>query len=148
MYQNQPDYGVELFGFVTSFCIVQQDKKSGLWMAWLDPTHDFVREGKQPPGQINVYEPGDPTYTPTNRYTGTLPVRFVKGRPIWDADLLPPAERAEARAAWAARPRFRSAEKARRMIEAWIWHARPDIVRMGKEQALEAAAYRRSKGMR
>lgn len=50
------EYGREVHEFINQFCAVEECK-NGKWMAYLDPTHDFVRGGLQPPGQLNSYDP-------------------------------------------------------------------------------------------
>lgn len=138
-------FDAEVRTFVASFGGVLRTRY-GRWMAWLDPTHDFVRDGVQPPGQINVYHAGEPTYTAQNRYwDGLPPIGSAGGEPIFGSalDLRKADDRVLWRQAWAARPFFHSSEAAGKAIAAWIWDNRPDIVRVAKNEVRDAIAYRR-----
>ena len=140
------EYDAEVRAFVASFAQVQQHH-AGRWMAWLDPAHDFVRDGPQPPGQVNAYHHGEATYTAENRYwNGLPPIGFDrKGRPRFPSELnlARLADRLVWRQAWAARPFFHSHHAAAHAITEWIWGNRPDIVRTAKHEVREAIAYRR-----
>lgn len=145
MQTEDQEFDAEVRAFVASFGCVQRTRY-GRWLAWLDPTHDFVREGLQPPGQVNVYLHGEPTCTAQNSYwDGQPPIGFAGGKPLFGGplDLRKSADRELWRQAWAARPYFESAESARRKIEEWIWDNRPDIVRTARNEVREAIAYRR-----
>ncbi len=86
MQTEDQEFDAELRAFVASFGCVQRTRY-GRWLAWLDPTHDFVREGLQPPGQVNVYLHGEPTCTAQNSYwDGQPPIGFARGKPpLWRA---------------------------------------------------------------
>lgn len=145
MQTEDQEFDAEVRAFVASFgCVLRTP--NGRWKAWLDPSHDFVRDGLQPPGQINVYSQGDSSYTAENLYwDGQPPIGFARGRPIFSLPL--DFQKADDRLlwlqAWAARPYFLSPETARSKIEEWIWGNRPDIVQTAKNEVREAIAYRR-----
>lgn len=141
------EYGREVNEFINQFCAVDECQ-NGKWMAYLDPTHDFVREGKQPPGQVNRYMDGDPTYSPGNEFWDGLPPEFERisknrWRLVWPIDLSKQANRLLWNAAWAGRPCFDTAWGARAKIEEWVRLNRPDIVNQAEINAREALAYRR-----
>lgn len=144
------EYGREVNEFINQFCIVEEHKP-GKWMAYLDPAHDFVREGLQPPGQVNFYEDGNPTYSVGHIYWDGQPPTFKrkqsgKWQEVWSFDLSIKENRVLWNEAWAARPLFASAWTAREKIEAWVRQNRPDITHQAKVHAREALAYRRRTG--
>lgn len=126
------EYGREVNEFISQFCAVEVCK-NGKWMAYLDPTHDFVREGAQPPGQVNSFLDGNPTYTASNLYWFDEPM----------IDLSKPENRVRWNEAWACRPCFDTAWGARAKIGEWVRNNRADIVRQAEVNAGEALAYRR-----